>query len=701
MPTVLKWTDSDGLQIIQDVVTRCIPQWPNGLFEYQLKTISKILEGESVILFAGTGGGKAALFTIPLVIHREVQAHPGLYPYIPSRKNPAAIVVTPTKGLSNSICHEAESFGLTALSYCHQTITGYRKKKINLVDLITRCETWSLICVDPEHLNSPEWRHIIKHPTFSRNLILFAVDEAHLVKTWGVDFRPAFELIGAFAQGHLPPGIPVVALSATCAPGPDTAAVCQSLGLLHDQYHLVRRSNERTNMHVLIETAKRTPGLSKYSQILDYLRAGRKTVIHVNTIPVAYEIYEYLWEHVPEGYSPLRRIRMFHSLCTDSYNQETFELMDSDLELQVLIVTVAFTMGINCRHILDSISWNFPSSLDDFWQAKGRAGRSTSVVCRGIAIVPPSLMKAAMDFNTALGDGESPVTVQKARKGKKKRSQLAMEKGKARFLLEEHCYVGFLNQHYQNPDASVLDCNAAGRTNFCGLCSARYNKEYMFDTPSESPQLPWKPSVPSTVKKTSERKSKTKLGKQEKTDMQRWLIDFHLRIRSEYQPQDRYLSNHPAAWFFPDRIIDGILSYFLTIKSQDELSELLRGHSWTYTEGKTEQLYDLLAGFQVSIRQQRKQEKKERARKRAAKDADDMDLEMPSEVSDQQEVAPLDESVPAPSKEAKNPVPSLPAPTTNQIAPAKAKARKPREAQLSAAEYSASFGPQRAKRNRW
>ncbi|THU82414.1 hypothetical protein K435DRAFT_624764, partial [Dendrothele bispora CBS 962.96] len=266
---------------------------------------------------SGTGCGKAALFIIPLIVHQEILAHPELYPTFPVKKNAVVVVITPTKGLANSIIHELEKFGLSGLSYCHETLSTYLPDRLPvLIDLICACQTWQVICVDPEHLASPEWRMIIQNHTFKLNLILFCVDEAHLVKKWGAAFRPAFENIGAFIRGYLPSTTPTLALTATCAPG--------------------------------------TP---KYTPLLNYLRCSHKTVIHVNTIPIAYEIYEFLWNHVPKGYSPLRRIRMYHALCTDEYNRTTFRLIDSDSELQVVIATVGFTQGINCKCIEDSISW--------------------------------------------------------------------------------------------------------------------------------------------------------------------------------------------------------------------------------------------------------------------------------------------------------------------------------------------------------
>ncbi|THU88839.1 hypothetical protein K435DRAFT_679104, partial [Dendrothele bispora CBS 962.96] len=202
----------------------------------------------------------------------------------------------------------------------------------DLVSLISRCEQFQIICVDPERLSTKEWRLILRNPTFQENLVVFCCEEAQLIRTWGLEFRPAFQHIGVTAQGFVPKGVSIVGLSATSAPGRNTLAVCHSLGMFGDDYHLVRRSNEHTNMQLIIDTLQQKKHTSKYAQLLNYLRSGRKTIIHVNTIPEAYDIYEFLWDHVPPTVSPLRRMRMYHSLCDDKYNQETFHLMDNSAE---------------------------------------------------------------------------------------------------------------------------------------------------------------------------------------------------------------------------------------------------------------------------------------------------------------------------------------------------------------------------------
>ncbi|THU99506.1 hypothetical protein K435DRAFT_658793, partial [Dendrothele bispora CBS 962.96] len=108
---------------------------------------------------------------------------------------------------------------------------------------------------------------IIENKTFQSKLIHFTVDEAHLIPSWGKNFRPCFSHIGSFAQGC----VPILTWTATLVIGSATSSIC----------------------------------VSKYAQLLNYLHDGQKTVIHVNTIPEAYRIYKFLWDYIPNEFNHL------------------------------------------------------------------------------------------------------------------------------------------------------------------------------------------------------------------------------------------------------------------------------------------------------------------------------------------------------------------------------------------------------------
>ncbi|KAK7445431.1 hypothetical protein VKT23_014850 [Stygiomarasmius scandens] len=548
------WSSTEGLAIIKHIVSRCIPQWPDGLREWQLDAISTILNRQSLFAIAATGEGKSALYIIPVLVHLELSQHPDSYPSfrtpIPSRSHPVVLVITPTKALATNLIHELEQFNIPGFSYCHENITVYRKDKTNLESLICECKTWNIICVDPEHLAGPEWSQIIQDSTFRSNLILFTVDEAHLILSWGPKFRPYFETIGSFARGCIPEHTPVLSLTATSAVGASTTAICQSLGMLGSSYRLIRRSNERPNIQIAITPLNKVRGLSKYTCLLDYLRQGRKTVIHTNTIPEAYAIYEFLWDFIPESFNRLRRMRMYHSLCPDDYNRETFNLLDSDPYLQLVIATPGFTQGVNRKKLLDSISFGFPSTLNDFWQGCGCVGRDPNTICRGIALVSTKLLNSAEEIikglmpvsthfvrllktiiNKAHNDPNYILNTKSSKKNaspKKDSTTDTISVEKASFLTESVCYASNLNVYYGNPpvDSQVLDCFHANRMVYCGLCTERYGKVYEFLPPESSPALTWLPTPPPLKKTPNPRKSKNNLGKKEKESMRMWLLDF-------------------------------------------------------------------------------------------------------------------------------------------------------------------------------
>ncbi|KAJ7688338.1 hypothetical protein B0H14DRAFT_2653235 [Mycena olivaceomarginata] len=81
-----------------------------------------------------------------------------------------------------------------------ETVTEARIAGRNLVHEIRDCKTWNMICVDPEHLREKAWQQISAFDVFRANIVYGCADEAHLINTWGTEFRPQLGHIGAAAQ---------------------------------------------------------------------------------------------------------------------------------------------------------------------------------------------------------------------------------------------------------------------------------------------------------------------------------------------------------------------------------------------------------------------------------------------------------------------------------------------------------------------
>ncbi|KAJ7891820.1 hypothetical protein B0H14DRAFT_3428243 [Mycena olivaceomarginata] len=77
--------------------------------------------------------------------------------------------------------------------------------------------------------------------------------------------------------------------------------------------------------------------------------ADRKTVIHRATLDLVIRVYVYIWRLQRRNADKMRPVRMYTSLCSAEYNQETLHLIDEDPEFQIIIATIAFSNGMNAR----------------------------------------------------------------------------------------------------------------------------------------------------------------------------------------------------------------------------------------------------------------------------------------------------------------------------------------------------------------
>ncbi|KAJ7193716.1 P-loop containing nucleoside triphosphate hydrolase protein [Mycena pura] len=363
----LRWQDELGRKTIGDIVKKVIPAWTDGLRPVQEDLVSAILDGDDVLCCTATGDGKSAAFSIPILVLDEYAVNPQLYPAgLRSRIGSVGVVVTPTKGLANNIVLELVKLGLSAFAYSSESLADARRKGLDLTDAVKSCKTWRVICVDPEHLRDTAWRAIAEWPAFRAKLLYSAVDEVHLIKLWGLEFRKDFGLIGQILRGCFPSSASVVGLSATLAPGADTSA-------------------------------KLTHGLAGYEfpDLLPFLRSGRKLCIHCATIDLVFRVYVYIWRLQSSSADKFRRTRMYHSLCPPEYNEETIRLIDTDPYCQIIVCTIAFANGINAKSILDSISLGFGDTLDIEVQKAGRPGRAPETTARAIILFQPSAIATA------------------------------------------------------------------------------------------------------------------------------------------------------------------------------------------------------------------------------------------------------------------------------------------------------------------
>ncbi len=122
MVSEFRWQKPRGLETLRDIVKKLVPAWKHGLTDIQELAVSRILEGEDVVLCTATGSGKSASFDIPILVHQELSRNPAAYPNIRSRKLPVGIVVTPTNGLAANIVRFACTRSYCLLNNNHRSL---------------------------------------------------------------------------------------------------------------------------------------------------------------------------------------------------------------------------------------------------------------------------------------------------------------------------------------------------------------------------------------------------------------------------------------------------------------------------------------------------------------------------------------------------------------------------------------------------
>jgi ATP-dependent DNA helicase RecQ len=214
-----------------------------------------------------------------------------------------------------------------------------------------------LVYLTPEGIDSPA----VLDPLRAQGVSLFVVDEAHCISQWGHDFRPAYLGLGGAARALGRP--PMMALTAT-APPVVIRDIVERLEL-RDAL-VVNTGIEREN---LVYEVRECPAAgSKRAAILPLLReAGGSALVYCATIRVTSEVHAFLrGEGIDAG--------IYHGKLRPAARAEAQRRFMAG-ETGVMVATSAFGMGIDKPDVRLVAHWNFPDSIETYYQEAGRAGR--------------------------------------------------------------------------------------------------------------------------------------------------------------------------------------------------------------------------------------------------------------------------------------------------------------------------------------
>ncbi|KAF8173483.1 P-loop containing nucleoside triphosphate hydrolase protein [Pholiota molesta] len=236
--STFKFSSPEGWHLCRRIIAQRLPYGPH---DYQLSGITAVLDGIDMLAISATGSGKLAYIYMLMHIILGIVESPELCPMAKFPKDPAILVIYPTTALEEDQEFKMRELGLTAKAVNSVTKAEEDKNGANIWKLVE--SKISVILLSPKMLTSPGFGYLLESKTFQSRLCTIAVDEVHLLATWGDRFRPSFRQIG-FMRPRFSRHIVMFALTATLQPK-HLPSICRQLGFHDGKYHLVRRSNAR------------------------------------------------------------------------------------------------------------------------------------------------------------------------------------------------------------------------------------------------------------------------------------------------------------------------------------------------------------------------------------------------------------------------------------------------------------------------
>jgi len=313
----------------------------DGFKGEQEQIIKSILSGKDTFVIMPTGGGKSLCYQLPALISEGVALI--VSPLIALMKNQVDLI----RGYSDddNVAHFLNS----SLSRVQQ-----RKVKADLSEGKTK-----MLYVAPETLTKKE-----NIDFFSDiNISFVAVDEAHCISEWGHDFRPEYRKLRDMIS-EINPDLPIIALTATATPKVQDDII-KNLEL-KDPATFVASFNRPNLYYEVVPKTSKTQVLKHMVRYISQVK-GKSGIIYTLNRKTTEELAGML---VANGIKAVA----YHAgldAATRAQRQDQF-LKD---EVEVIVATIAFGMGIDKPDVRFVMHYNIPKSLENYYQETGRAGR--------------------------------------------------------------------------------------------------------------------------------------------------------------------------------------------------------------------------------------------------------------------------------------------------------------------------------------
>lgn len=303
--------------------------------------IKNLLLGNDTFVIKPTGGGKSLCYQLPAIMSEGV-----------------AIIVSPLIALMKNQVDLVRSYSSKddVAHFLNSTLT---KKEIREVQDDLQSGRTKMLYVAPETLTKQENLEFFA----DLKLSFFAVDEAHCISEWGHDFRPEYRRLREMMT-QINPDIPVIALTATATPKVQSDII-HNLGL-RDPKIFISSFNRPNLYYEILPKIKKDQTLKSIVRFIVQMK-DKSGIIYTLNRKTTEELADMLMANGIKAVA-------YHAGLDSKLRAERQDQFLNE-EVQVIVATIAFGMGIDKPDIRFVIHYNIPKSIENYYQETGRAGR--------------------------------------------------------------------------------------------------------------------------------------------------------------------------------------------------------------------------------------------------------------------------------------------------------------------------------------